>query len=728
MASLYNADLKPIGTDVKTHPYEHATKLFVADNYKLAPKQAFLYYVVLNVNQSVGAGLASMVGSATNSVSSQSLFEQYEAGLLIKRVELPKFNISNKTYNAYNRKNIVSNIISYDPISITFHDDAADVVNRFWNDYYTYYYRDSDYNPEMYSVAHKYEARLRSKWGFSPLNRQLIPFLKDIQIFSLHNKRFTEYRLINPIITSWRHGVHDSSPNNELMTNSMTIAYETVKYRIGTVNPVDVNGFSLLRYDTTPSPISTSVTNINTNAGIIGAIATAGSQDLARPDGQGSGRGLFSDLLGAYNLYNNIKNINFKSAAGLTIGQYSLGALNGVLNGSLNGQIIPTSGGAPGYTGNSSSMTAGNPLFGQSPYPNSVNTAIGGAVTTTAVGAAVNIGTSAADQAQASVQRGLDSQTVQGSIGIPFIAQIAGGMSPIPFNAQTGQTGVGNTQVLTLNQSGQFVPSKLTLTQNGFNPGDIEANQSKPAQTFNDGSGYPVTLRSYADGSSVAFDQNNNVLYTVQQAGSKPYNEEELKQINANAMRALNVDTTTGTRFITNPNTGVITAVGGTTAMISNTLSQTAGAVGGVIAGQKVYEALARTGLGKSLVGQIVAGGLSTAVGGVVYKTANNLLQPILNKGVGAIGQVFDEAAKGIKNIVGQTSGELKPSDSYFNPDEYTSYVNTQYDQKVAEVQREYDNLNDYYYDPINNSGGGDQAFGFGFDPEQLQSGSFGIG
>lgn len=714
MASLYNADLKPIGQDVKTHPYDHATKLFVADSYKLAPKQSFLYYVVLNVNQTVGAGLASMVGAATNAISSQSLFEQYEAGLLVKRIELPKFSISNKTYNAYNRKNIISNVISYDPISVTFHDDAADVVNRFWNDYYTYYYRDSDYNSELYGVPHKYEARLRAKWGFSPLNRQLIPFLRDIQVFSLHNKRFTEYKLINPIITSWRHGVHDSSPNNELMTNSMTIAYETVKYRVGTVNPVDVNGFSLLRYDTTPSPISTSVTNINSNAGIIGAVATAGSQDLARPDGQGSGRGLFSDLLGAYNLYNNVKNINFKSAAQLTIGQYSLGALNGAFNSGTNGQIIPTAGGAPGYSVYSSSMTGSNPTIGQSQAPSTVTTSIGGAVTTLAVGSAVNVGGNAVDQAQADIQRGLNSATNPSSITAPFIAQIAsGGLNSVPFNAQTGQPGVGNTQVLTLQQNGQFVSQQLKLTANGFDPANIQANQSEAPQIWDDGKGYPVTLRSYSDGSKVAFDKDNNVLYSVA-AGSQPYTPKDIEQINANAMRALNVNTETGTRFITNPNTGVVTAVGGTTAMISNTLSQVGGAVGGAIAGQKVYEALARTGLGKSLVGQLVSGGASVAVGGLVYKTTNNLLQPYLNKGVGAIGQVFDEATREVKNIVGKLPGFSNTTDSNFNEElnPYSSYQNNQSNLELESVL-ERQNINEF-----------NSSFGFDSGPWGFNSGN----
>jgi hypothetical protein len=244
---------------------------------------------------------------------------------------------------------------------------------------------------------------------------------------------------------------------------------------------------------------------------------------------------------------------------------------------------------------------------------------------------------------------------VQNSPFGPTVGQLGAGIFGIPFNAQTGQPNVGSNQVLTL-QNGTFVPSTFSLTSNGFNPGNVNQNLAKPPEIFNGQSGYPVTLRSYADGSSVAFDNNNNVLYTIP-AGSQAYTPQQLDQINANAMRSLNVNVETGTRFITNPNTGVVTAVGGTTAVISNGISQTLGAVGGVVAGKKVYETLAKTGLGKSFLGQIVAGGISAGATAGIYRATNNLLQPIVNTGVGAIGQVFDSATRSIRNLTSTWSG-----------------------------------------------------------------------
>lgn len=65
---------------------------------------------------------------------------------MAKRVDLPKFTMATKVLNSYNRKNVVQTNLNYDPINITFHDDAADLITTFWNDYYTFYYRDSDYS------------------------------------------------------------------------------------------------------------------------------------------------------------------------------------------------------------------------------------------------------------------------------------------------------------------------------------------------------------------------------------------------------------------------------------------------------------------------------------------------------------------------------------------------------------------------------------------------------
>jgi hypothetical protein len=343
-ATLFKSDNKPLKN--KTHSYEHATKLFIADALKLAPKNKYLYYVSINIG--VGAQTASGIfdsiigaGGSAGGVSSLSLIQQYEAGMLVKSVDLPKFSMDVKTINSYNKKSIVQTAIKYEPVSITFHDDSSNIVNRLWNDYYTYYYRDSDYSKESYQQYHintgVYAARTDDRWGYTIRNSGLEPFLRNIQIFSLHNKRFIEYTLINPYITSWRHGAHSSDGGDDVMENQMTLMYETVKYKTGFVNAIDVNGFGVLHYDNTASPIA--------GGGIFGQVvggiaenAFNGSGDLARPDGTESKGSVFQQIGGAASALNVLGGINLAQ-----VGAGVLGKIGGdVLKNATAGISVPS--------------------------------------------------------------------------------------------------------------------------------------------------------------------------------------------------------------------------------------------------------------------------------------------------------------------------------------------------------------------------------------------------
>jgi hypothetical protein len=624
MASLYNADLKPLGKNVPTHPYDHATKLFLDDNYRLSPKQSFLYYVCINID--VGILQSVFTAGGGEPASSQSILEQYEAGLLAKKVELPKFSLSTKTMNAYNRKNIIQTGITYDPINITFHDDAADVVTTFWNDYYTYYYRDSDYNATLYQVPHKYQPRLREGWGFTPRNLNLKPFLRNIQIFSLHNKRFTEYLLINPFITGWRHGEHNSTGDTGIMESTMTLAYETVKYRTGYVNPVDVNGFSILHYDNTNSPISTSTTNIYTDAGLIGAIEGA-PKDLSRPDGIGSGAGLFGSILAAYRTYKGLKNANWGTILGTTVGQIGVGILNGAVNGAANAIFAPTP-----NTG--SSQVVSNQLVstGYSPYSSSYYT---GAVTQNGIPLAYTAGAAIS---------GAVSRTVYDA---------ANNNASVSFNSATGQTSAGVNTAYSYNGRGTALPS--TAVYGGNTVTAAEKSGENYTVTSTDQSGNVVKTTVYNDGTRITRDINNNIQQTVPGAntvnGAAPTNTSTL---------AANGQTINPSQpqYYTDPRTGITYTVGGTgQAQFVNSVTGATGAAAGLYAGSELNSALNNTFLGKSVIGRTVATTVSGVVATKIGVAVNNGLQPIINKITGDVIQGWDSLEGKVKNVVGSWSG-----------------------------------------------------------------------
>jgi len=222
--------------------YQHASKLFrggqLPDGQQgLMPKNGFLFHVVFDL--------------APNITRAVSLVE---LGMLVKAITLPKFTVEMKQQNAYNRVNYTQTKIKYDPVSISFHDDSANVVRDFWFSYFNYYYRDSDYSESLYQIKHKYNERSAVDWGYSPKNSTNSEFLNSIRIFSLHQKNFSEYVLVNPIIKSFKHGDHKYDESNTLMSHDMVVEYETVLYYSGTISEDTVKGFGTIRYDKTPSP------------------------------------------------------------------------------------------------------------------------------------------------------------------------------------------------------------------------------------------------------------------------------------------------------------------------------------------------------------------------------------------------------------------------------------------------------------------------------------------
>jgi hypothetical protein len=251
---------KPIPTQTILRDYRHAARIFVDDQYRLSPKYGFLFYVEFDFNPLI-TNISDQTLQYKNMGSGNT--PARELGMLVKSATLPKFTIDTKTHNAYNRKNIVQNSIKYDPVQISFHDDQSDNVRNFWYDYYSFFFRDPDYADATYNTPHKYASRPSFDWGYSPrrptvgtnLNgQQAYQYIQAIRIYSLYQKQFSEYQLVNPTITAFKHGDHVNGETS-LLSHEMTIQYETVKYLTGYVTKNNAGGFVDLHYDPKPSPL-----------------------------------------------------------------------------------------------------------------------------------------------------------------------------------------------------------------------------------------------------------------------------------------------------------------------------------------------------------------------------------------------------------------------------------------------------------------------------------------
>jgi hypothetical protein len=248
--------------------YQHADRVYVKNNYARTPKLGFLYFVTFNIN--------------LDAITQDNRWgkEGYkEVGLLVKRIDLPKFQISTETINQYNRKTVVQTALKYQPISIDFHDDNSNITRDLWKAYFQYYYTDSAYgnNIEKKSLPSEFED---TKYGIKDIayglnSKQLKPFIKSIDIYVLHQQNFTQYTLVNPLVNDWMHDSLDQADGIKILTNKMTVAYETVIYREGKITKTDPERFSAVYYDTSPSTLSIAGNGTNRLFGPGGILAGA---------------------------------------------------------------------------------------------------------------------------------------------------------------------------------------------------------------------------------------------------------------------------------------------------------------------------------------------------------------------------------------------------------------------------------------------------------------------
>jgi len=282
--------------------YQHASRLYLDDNFKLMPKQKFLFHVVFNTDE-------------TLFVDGFNANERYQLNMLVKACDLPKYNMSYEEKTQYNKKMYAGTRIAYEPVNITFHDDHADTVNAFWKKYYEYHIADSigmnsdltinNTKDDYYNFG---DARQTTKFGMDTPRQRQKPYLKGIEIFVLHKKRFTSMTLVNPVIGSFSHDNLDQADGTGIMNNTMQILYETVIYKSGIINKNNVPGFATINYDNSPSPLTILGGGTNSIFGPGGVVDGIGS--VIRNVQSGN---ILGAILGASNTYNNAKKIK-KSA------------------------------------------------------------------------------------------------------------------------------------------------------------------------------------------------------------------------------------------------------------------------------------------------------------------------------------------------------------------------------------------------------------------------------
>ncbi len=320
---------KQIITGDTLRDWQHASDIFVSNNYELAPRVAFSYHVTFDINPAV---LASPWGTEM----AQELKEFSNLSLLVKDVTWPSMEFSIKKLNAYNRPHYIQTKATHQAVILGLHDDNASLAQKFITFYQAYYYRDTvTLNGSQQGAlggptgdaaqnAMRYHNEITtprqgsSQWGYTtaypPANSsgELVPLLSSITIYSMALKKNQGVVLLNPVINRIQGGKYAYSESTSTVGIELTLDYEGISTFISTGNDVIPNfGQNSSHYDKGPSPLTPQGGGSKSILGQGGAIDSASAVFSQFKEGNYLG-GLFT----AARAGNTLKSANFSAMAG----------------------------------------------------------------------------------------------------------------------------------------------------------------------------------------------------------------------------------------------------------------------------------------------------------------------------------------------------------------------------------------------------------------------------
>ena len=354
--------------------YAHASKTFLTNGYELAPRNKFLFHVYFNINTSQIPTLAAVFPEDSKSSLS----------LLVKTIQLPSFSIDTETLNQYNRKRVIQKKINYQPVQVEFHDDGGDLSRNMWYNYYSYYYKDSNQqygsasnqNGSIGAVANEpgfaygvrdiyANNRTVNDWGFigeaydqgnaggpgvgsgGDQSSGKPPFFRDITIYGMDQHKFASYVLINPLIKTWDHDTYSYAESGGIMSNKMTIEYETVKYYSGAIGgsrpDTNVKGFAdPAHYDNIRSSLARpgSTRSVLGQGGLLDA-GVGIVEDLQ----SGGVAGIIGAVQKGGTAFNTFKGVNLRSV----VNEEANIGLKGAIRNSIPGAVRQQPGGSGGF-------------------------------------------------------------------------------------------------------------------------------------------------------------------------------------------------------------------------------------------------------------------------------------------------------------------------------------------------------------------------------------------
>lgn len=251
--------------------------------YRNYPRLPFEYYIQINLDNTGPAQnyyLKYFVGNE---------FAQIQP--LVKSIEMPSMKIDTVGMNQYNRKRLIQNKISFEPIKAIFHDVADGKTLAFWEMYYSYYFRDAleagsntprtnldqtiPYSNESTTTTIQNGTTISTSSFLSPQKSVTSPInnagdkqnindilsneivnhnfgsnflnydgtwpsnwdkqknlIQSIEIFQVHGGRFNQVTLVNPRIAAFNHDTLNYAGTDKTLELTFTFEYEYAYYNV----------------------------------------------------------------------------------------------------------------------------------------------------------------------------------------------------------------------------------------------------------------------------------------------------------------------------------------------------------------------------------------------------------------------------------------------------------------------------------------------------------------
>ncbi len=338
--------------------WQHGRALYTNDNFRLAPKHKFLYHCTFTLNR--------------DAVKVIPQLKTQEINMLVKAVDLPKYNIGMSLKHQYNKKRNLQTRLDYEPINITFHDDNYGQTTALWEAYYRYYFRDGTYaafdvpgfpnqKHAAYNRGNTYTGEINNVHRFGLDNDSFYNFFDSIQIYQMSRRRYTSFTLVNPMIQSWQHDTMENSSSDPVQS-TMQILYETVWYGRGGIDTKIGSapksfGVASGHYDTVPSPLTNiggGTSSLLGQGGVVeGALDVLGDITSGKIN---TPAGLLGTVLKGANVFKNAKSLTKGGLRqeGFNILKGAIGSIGGISQGNVGGvanTFFPKSGGTGGTVG-----------------------------------------------------------------------------------------------------------------------------------------------------------------------------------------------------------------------------------------------------------------------------------------------------------------------------------------------------------------------------------------